>query len=125
MDDTLRRAIAALLGSLKDPQPSVRVAAANGLASILSSEKAAGLIDHKAAVVTLTESLSDPDAAVRYAALGPLGLVAPASGVDPPKELADALKDESAGIRVSAVGASSTSGAVSTRGFLAAPDDRE
>ena len=30
-------------------------------------------------------------------------LVAPASGLDPPRELADALKDESAGTRASAV----------------------
>ncbi len=101
-DDMLRGAVTALLGSLKDAQPRVRVAAANALASIISSEKSAGLIDHKAALITLTESLSDPDTAVRYAALGPLGLVAPASGVDPPRELADALEDESAGVRASA-----------------------
>ena len=103
LDDMIRRAITSLLGALKDPQPSVRVAAANALASIISSEKSAGLIDHKAALITLTDSLSDRDAAVRYAALGPLGLVAPASGVDPPQELAEALNDESAGTRASAV----------------------
>ena len=103
LDDMVRGAITSLLGALKDPQPSVRVAAANALASIISSEKSAGLIDHKTVLVTLTESLSDRDAAVRYAALGPLALVAPASGVDPPQELADALKDESAGTRASAV----------------------
>jgi HEAT repeat protein len=102
-DDLLRGAVTALLGSLKDPQPRVRVAAADALASIISSEKSAGLIDHKAALVTLMESLSDPDAAVRYAALGPLALVAPASGVDPPQALVDTLKDESAGTRASAV----------------------
>ena len=102
-DDMLRGAVTALLGSLKDPQPRVRVAAANALASILSSEKSTRLIDHKAALITLTESLSQPDAAVRYAALGPLGLVAPASGVDPPQALADTLKDESAGTRAAAV----------------------
>ena len=102
-DNMLRGAVTALLGSLKDPEPRVRIAAANGLASIISSEKSAGLIDHKAALITLTESLSDPDAAVRYAALGPLVLVAPASGVNPPQALADTLKDESAGTRASAV----------------------
>ena len=104
-DDMIRGAITSLLGALKDPQPSVRVAAADALASIISSEKSTGLIDHKAALITLTDSLSDRDAAVRYAALGTLGLVAPASGVDPPRELAEALKDESAGTRASAVAA--------------------
>jgi HEAT repeat protein len=99
----VRGAIASLLGALKDPQPSVRAAAAIALASIFSSEKSAGLIDHKAALITLTESLSDRDAAVRFAALGPLTLVAPASGVDPPQELAGVLKDESAGTRARAV----------------------
>ena len=73
LDDMVRGAMTSLLGSLKDPEPSVRVAAANALASIISSEKSAGLIDHKAALITFTESLSDRDAAVRYAALGPLG----------------------------------------------------
>ena len=34
LDDMVRGAITSLLGSLKDPQPSVRVAAANALASI-------------------------------------------------------------------------------------------
>jgi HEAT repeat protein len=102
-DDMLRGAVTALLGLLKDPQPRVRVAAANALASIISSEKSVGLIDHKAALVTLTESLSDPDATVRYAALGPLALVAPASGGEPPQVLVDTLKDESAGTRASAV----------------------
>ncbi len=105
MDDLVRRAIASLLGALKDPQPAVRVAAANALTSIMASEKAGGLIDHKAAVVTLTESLGDPKVEFRYAALGLWGLVAPGAGVNPPKQLADALKDESAGIRASAVGA--------------------
>ncbi len=103
LDDMVRGAITSLLGSLKDPQPSVRIAAANALASIISSEKSAGLIDPKAALITLTESLSDRDAGVRYAALGPLTLVAPASGNDPPRALADVLKDESAGTRASAV----------------------
>jgi HEAT repeat protein len=103
LDDVVRGAIASLLGALKDSEPSVRVAAAVALASIISSEKSAGLIDHKAALVTLTESLSDRDAGVRYAALGLLILVAPASGVDPPPKLADALKDESASTRASAI----------------------
>ena len=116
MDDLVRRAIASLLGALKDPQPAVRVAAANALTSIMASEKAGGLIDHKAAVVTLTESLGDPKVEFRYAALGLWGLVAPGAGVDPPKQLADALKDESAGIRASAVGALVSFGHVSTRG---------
>ena len=104
-DDMLRGAVTALLGSLKDPQPSVRIAAANALVSIISSEKSAGLIDHKAALHhSLRRALSrSRSAAVRYAALGTLGLVAPASGVDPPRELAEALKDESAGTRASAV----------------------
>ena len=102
-DDRIRGAMTSLLGSLKDPEPGVRVAAAIALTSILSSGKSVELIDHKAALTALTGSLSDRDVAVRYAALGPLVLIAPGSGVDPPRELAEALKDESAGTRASAV----------------------
>jgi HEAT repeat protein len=103
LDDLARRAIAALLGALKDPEPSVRVAAANALSSIVSSKKADRLIDPKATVVALTESLKEPKAEVRQASLRLLALVAPATGGDPPKELAGAMKDETAGNRSAAV----------------------
>jgi HEAT repeat protein len=102
-DGMIRGAMSSLLVALKDPQPSVRAAAASALASFLSSEKSAGFIDPRATLITLTECLSDRDVAVRYQVLRPLGLIAPASGADPPRELADALKDESAGVRASAV----------------------
>jgi HEAT repeat protein len=99
LDDLARRAIAALLDALKDPQPAGRVAAANALASMLGSTKAAVLVDSKATVAALTECMKDPDAEFRYAALRVLALAAANSRMGPPHELAGALKDERAGNR--------------------------
>jgi HEAT repeat protein len=54
-------AVIALIGSLRDPERSVREAAANGLGSIVSLKGADGLIDCRAVTAALAAMLSDPN----------------------------------------------------------------
>jgi len=98
-----RAAISALLGALDDPEPVVRTAATTALGYVAGSEGSSRLIDLNVVIADLVARLSDRDAEIRLAVLHVLTAVGQASGVDPPKELAAALKDESAGNRSTAV----------------------
>ncbi len=116
--EAVKQAVKALCGSLKDPQPRVRVAAAITLGSISAARpvgdpgSAAGVpqpgptaaapvpvatvaspIDTRTVIAALSEVLGDPEASVRAAAV--CALVTAGSMVDPPPALTAGLKDES------------------------------
>jgi HEAT repeat protein len=99
----LRSAITALFGSLHDPQPAVRSAAATALQYIATTKGSAGVIDFQAVVAALAAMLGDRDDEVRLAALHGLARCGADGSVGPPAPLIAAMKDESARIRAAAV----------------------
>jgi HEAT repeat protein len=101
--ETVSASATALIGCLKDPEPTVRSAAAIALGEITSSPPAfmASLpIDRRAVMAALVELFGDRDAAVRRSVIGAISLHP--EGSDPPKELAEGLRDESAENRAAA-----------------------
>ncbi len=100
--EAIRDAIMALLGCLKDPEPSVRVAAANALMSLPMGGRPA-IIDHGTVMAILVDRIADPDPETRLAVIRIMAALGPWAGLDPPKELVAALDDSSAGIRATAV----------------------
>jgi HEAT repeat protein len=101
--EELRDATAALLGAMNDPDPAVGTAATTALGYVTGSKGAAELIDLRAVLAPLVESLADRNTDKRLAALRVLAIAGPAAGVEPPKEMAAALNDVSAGNRAAAV----------------------
>jgi HEAT repeat protein len=103
-EETVRAPATALFECLKEPEPSVRSAAAISLGQIVSpySDLSANSPVNRTAVMdALVGLLGDRDAGVRRAALR--AITWDPSGSDPPKVLAEALKDESAENRALAV----------------------
>ena len=96
---TLHDAAAALILSLKDPEPAVRAKAAFSMGKFVFPNRA--LIDRKPILDAFAEALCDRDAEVRRAVI--VALNWNPGGGEPPKELALALKDESAENRAAAV----------------------
>ena len=74
--DAVRAAIMALLGSLKDPEPSVRAAAANALMGLPMGEMPA-FIDPRAVMAILVERLGDRDTRTRLAVIQIMAAVGP------------------------------------------------
>ncbi len=100
--ESVRAAIMALLGSLKDPEPSVRSAAANALMNLPVAGKAP-VVDPRAVMAILVERLGDPDPQTRLAAIQIMAALGPWAEGDPPKELIAALDDQTVYIRSMAV----------------------
>ncbi len=100
--EAIRATIMALLGRLKDPEPSVRVASANALMSLPMGGRPS-IIDHGTVMAILVDRLADPDPETRLAVIRIMAALGPWAGLGPPKELIAALDDSSAGIRSTAV----------------------
>jgi HEAT repeat protein len=103
--ETIRDSATALIRCLKDPKPGVRSAAATSLGEIVSTRPAGTatpLIDLEDVKDALVETLGDRDAKVRLAAIKAIASHPLESG-DPPKALAEGLKDESAENRAAAI----------------------
>jgi HEAT repeat protein len=103
--ETVRDSATALTRCLKDPEPGVRAAAVTSLGMIASTspaDMATPPIDRKDLMDALVETLGDRDANVRLAVIKAMASHPSESG-DPPKALAEGLKDESAENRAAAV----------------------
>jgi len=94
--ELVSKAIAALLTCLKDPQPSVRVAAAQAVWMVIIVGRVPALgVSLDRVTTALIERLGDADRSVRLAAIRGLGTVGPKVSDDPPEALVAALEDES------------------------------
>jgi HEAT repeat protein len=121
--EAVKAAAQGLLETLKDPEPTVRVAAASALRILAGitpgtsrtgrsgagktapvAASAPSVIDASAVTAALLDLLGDRDAEVRKAAIFALGPVAPKAFQEPPKALLAALDDESAANRAVAIG---------------------
>ncbi len=101
-------AIMALLGSLKDSDPSVRAAAANALVTLPVGGKPgvtgpSVFVDPAEVVAILVERMSDRDTLTRLAAIQIMAALGPEAAGDPPNELVAALRDEAASVRAVAI----------------------
>jgi HEAT repeat protein len=98
----VRAAVAGLVGLLNDPQPAVRIAAANALGSIANCDMTR-MIELEPASHALVTILDDRSTEVRLSAIRALGFVGPRGLAEPPTALVAALEDESAKVRAEAV----------------------
>jgi HEAT repeat protein len=101
--DLPRTATAGLIRSLKDREPSVRLAAVNALIRIAITPRAAGAIDLNEISAALAEGLGDPDDQVRLNSVAGLARCGPLVSNSPPAALVATLEDRSAGIRAEAI----------------------
>jgi hypothetical protein len=101
-DGRVTAAIQAIMVSLDDQEPAVRIAAVHALGAIAASNSPSGVIHPQRLVDALTAMLDDPDATVRAATIASLGFAGPAAAPDPPAALIAALDDESAFNRAAA-----------------------
>ena len=91
-----RDALEALLESLKDPDPAVRIASAQGLWMIVVSwQGPLGVIDLSTIDDALEQVAGDPDPAVRLTAICGLGVIGPRISDEAPPALIAALEDAS------------------------------
>jgi HEAT repeat protein len=98
----VRDAVAALLASMKDQEPTVRCAATRSLGTIAACARFV-VLDVRPAAVALVEMLDDPSADVRRSVVETLGFVGPGTFVDPPASVVADLESESALDREAAV----------------------
>ena len=102
-DKAVRAATAALVRSLNDPQPVVRITAATALGSFAVPKRSVEVIAYPPMVAALATLLSDRDDGVRVAAVHALALAGPLVQISPPDHLIAALKDESVTVRAAAI----------------------
>ena len=101
--DPIRAAARGLIGASKDPEPNVRKAAMNALASLNRQQGTAGVVDPREVIGVLAAALGDPDEEVRLAALHSLSSYGPHVSSDPPAALAATLEDPSPRNRAAAI----------------------
>ena len=99
-DAEVKSAIAALLRTAIDPEPSIRSAAVSALGSIAIIESPTRVIDQDPLIDVFTRMLDDQDAMVRAGAIAAIGLAGPARKSDPPPKLIELLHDESVPVRL-------------------------
>jgi HEAT repeat protein len=101
--DAVRGAVAGLIGTMKDREPAVRLAATGALAPIILANGSDKVIDFPAVIAALAAMLGAGDDEIRLAALFALMHCGPRSSADPPAPLAAVLEDRSARIRAMAI----------------------
>jgi HEAT repeat protein len=102
-DGAVRAATAAMVRSLKDPQPVVRTTAATALGSFAFPKRSVEVIAYPPMVAALSTMLNDRDDDVRLAAVHALAFAGPVSQISPPDDLVAALQDQSVPVRAAAV----------------------
>jgi HEAT repeat protein len=103
-EKNIRATLMALINSLGDRQPSVRIAATRALwMVVLVAHVPAGTIDFDSAISALIERLDDSDLAIRVSAIQGLGAVASKALGEPPARLVAAIEDESDKSREAAI----------------------
>ena len=102
-EDAVRGAVTALIGSLKDPEAEVRIAAARALEYVASANGPARVIDFESIFVALSGMLGDRQTAVHIAVLNALASTARKVALAPPDALAADLVDDSPDVRAAAV----------------------
>jgi HEAT repeat protein len=106
--DVPRTATMALIRSVEDPDPAVRIAAMYALQRIASTPGAAGSIDLRTVGAAFVETLGDPDDELRLLALNLLARYGTLRPAEPPTALGTALEDRSAKVRAAAIRALSS-----------------
>jgi HEAT repeat protein len=102
-ENVARAATAALIRSLKDREPSVRIAAMQALVCIATTPSKAQPIDVGAMIDAFAASLGDRDDEVRLLALKSLQTCGSRGPARPPEALVAALEDQSPRVRAAAI----------------------